>query len=86
MTDRHDRLVRCFSAVFPRLSAAEIPAARIENVEEWDSLAAVRLLAVVEEEFGVHPDLGDLQGFLSFDAFDRYLQNRGELESTREIT
>lgn len=86
MTDRHDRLVRCFSAVFPRLPAAEIPASRIENVEEWDSLAAVRLLAVVEEEFGVHPNLRDLQDFLSFEAFDHYLQNHIELESHRDMT
>ena len=76
MSDRRERLVRCFAAVFPSLAPEDIPAARIESVENWDSLASVRLVAVVEEEFCGRIDLRDLQELSSFEAFERYLSGR----------
>jgi acyl carrier protein len=70
------RLIRCFSAVFPALSSEEIRAASIETVSEWDSLAAVRLVAVLEEEFGVQIDLVELQEINSFASIRNYLLKR----------
>lgn len=70
------RLVRCFSSVFPNLAADEIRAASIETVGEWDSLASVTLVAVLQEKFGVEIDLGDLPELISFDAVLRYLEVR----------
>jgi serine O-acetyltransferase len=51
--DRADRLARCFAAVFPQLAPGAIPRASQGTVAEWDSIAAISLLAVTEEEFGV---------------------------------
>ena len=74
MTELRESLVRCFAAVFPALPAEEIPRASVETVEEWDSLAAVTLLTVLEEEFDVEIDELDLPGLRSFDAVHRHLQ------------
>ncbi|MGA2531554.1 MAG: acyl carrier protein [Candidatus Aminicenantales bacterium] len=79
MSELNDRLIRCFSAVFPRLAIEDIPAARLESVEEWDSLAALRLVAVLEEEFGLRIDLSDLQELSSFKTIERYLLKRGDV-------
>jgi acyl carrier protein len=58
------RLARCFSALFPELTADEIPRASPASVASWDSLAAINLVAIVEEEFGVEipPDAVDEMG------------------------
>ena len=48
-----DRLVTCFAAVFPHMSRGEIPSAATATIEEWDSLAGVTLIALIQEEFGV---------------------------------
>jgi acyl carrier protein len=53
MSDIQERLINCFSVVFPDLSADEIPRASSDSVAAWDSLATVTLVSVIEEEFGV---------------------------------
>ena len=67
-------LVECFAAVFPELGRDEIPSASVDSVAEWDSLASLTLVAVVEEEFGVAIDDLDLSELGSFAAFRDYLQ------------
>lgn len=76
MTETDDRLIRCFSAVFPALAADGIRSASVESVEDWDSLAALRLAAVLEEEYGIQIDLPDLQELSSFEAVRHYLRKR----------
>lgn len=49
----HRHLIACFADVFPDLAEGEIPAARFEDLSEWDSLASLTLTAVVEDEFNV---------------------------------
>ena len=56
----------CFRVVFPDLPEAEIPSASQETVAAWDSVAAITLLNVVEEEFGVEMDLDELADLDSF--------------------
>jgi acyl carrier protein len=70
------RLVRCFSLVFPNLAADQIRTAGIETIDEWDSLASVTLVAVLQEEFDVEIDLGDLPELVSFRAVLQYLDVR----------
>ena len=53
MEDVKQKLIRCFSVVFPELSPHEIVTASPSTNGAWDSLTAVTLLAVVEEEFGI---------------------------------
>jgi acyl carrier protein len=67
-------LVRCFASVFPWLAPEEIRSISAESAESWDSLSAVTLAAVVQEEFGL--DIGPevLPNLDSFEAFLRYLR------------
>ena len=76
MQDLDRRLTRCFASVFPTLSAGQIPEASTEMVAAWDSLAAVTLAAVLEEEFGVPIDPLDLPELNSYAAAKAYLENR----------
>ena len=76
MDEHRARLTKCFAAVFPDLPAAEISAATLTGVKEWDSIAHVTLLAVVEEEFGITVDATDLEHLTSYDALLDYLAVR----------
>ncbi len=73
MAELDDRLTRCFASVFPALSPAEIPKASVETVPDWDSLAAVTLVAVLEQEFDTQIDLLELPEFTSYAAIRNYL-------------
>ena len=44
---------------------------------EWDSLAAITLVAVIQEEFSVEIDVSVLYELDSFAAFQTYLRQRG---------
>jgi len=67
------RLTRCFSSVFPDLPPEQVPTASVESVRGWDSLAAVTLLAVVQEEFGVQVGLTDISELVSYRAIQNYI-------------
>lgn len=73
MSELESRLIRCFSSVFPVLVPEEIRVASAQSLATWDSLAAVTLVAVVQQEFGVQIDLLDLPELDSFEAFRTYL-------------
>ncbi len=60
------RLRTCFSRVFPDWSDAEILQAKAGETPEWDSLATVTLLSLIDEEFGVSLDLDDFEEPMSF--------------------
>ena len=75
MQDLENRLVRCFSSVFPDLSEEQIRHASIESIPGWHSLASVTLISVVQEEFGVQVSLADLPNLVSFSAMQTYVQH-----------
>ena len=79
MADVRARLVRCFSAVFPDLSEAEIPRASTASVGTWDSLANFSLITVIEEEFGVQIGPDDVDGLVSFDLIADFLESRAHV-------
>jgi acyl carrier protein len=70
------RLVRCFASVFPNLTPAQIPGASIDTVAEWDSLATMTIVALLEQEFGAKIELFDLPELSSFKAVHHYLRKR----------
>jgi len=77
MTNSYEeRLALCFSAVFPNRSREEILFASQASIMEWDSLASVTLLAVIQQEFEVDIDLFDLEGLDSFRLLLDYLQRQ----------
>ena len=70
------RLTKCFAVVFPELDSAAIPGASTATLTIWDSIAAITLMNVVEEEFGLEMDLDDLANLDSFEKLYAYLQSR----------
>ena len=73
MNDAEARLSRCFMAAIPGLKPSEIPAASMQTVEKWDSVASVTLVALIEEEFGIQIDLEALDRLDSYRAILDYL-------------
>jgi acyl carrier protein len=76
MAEIEDRLARCFSAVFPDLPSAEIRKATPDTVSSWNSLSAVTLVAVTEEEFGINIGPLELAELDSFEAFLEYVSQK----------
>ena len=76
MNDIPRRLIACFTTVFPGLSEAAAPSAEMTSVEGWDSLATMKLIPVVEEEFGASVGPSDVEHFGSFRQLLPYLQGR----------
>jgi acyl carrier protein len=76
VTSIQERLAGCFSAVFPNRSPEELSSATRDRIPEWDSLAAVTLLTVVQQEFQVEMDLFDLEELGSFSSILHYLTER----------
>ena len=75
MDNLDNRLVRCFSCVFPDLNEDQIRNARVHSVPSWHSLASVTLIAVLQEEFGLQVNLADLPNLISFPAVQNYVRN-----------
>jgi acyl carrier protein len=73
LSKREDRLVRCFASVFAVLSPDQIRTATVDTIPEWDSLASVTLVAVLEQEFGIQIDISDLPQLSSFGSIQKYL-------------
>jgi acetyltransferase-like isoleucine patch superfamily enzyme len=80
-----ERLVRCFSSVFPDLSEQQIRSASIQSVPVWDSLAAVTLIALVQQEFGIEIDLADFPQLTSFEAVRNFIQKRNGNHQTAGV-
>ena len=76
MLDTHQRLIRCFQAVFPELSDTQAARANSSSVAAWDSVATVTLAATVEEEFGIQFQPEDIEKMNSFDSYLHLLDGR----------
>jgi len=72
--EMEDRLIRCFSAVFPDLTAEQIRTSNPEFLSAWDSLTAVTLAAVLEEEFGLQINPSDLPDLVTFEAVQNHIR------------
>ena len=76
MDETRTKLTECFQIVFPDLNAKDIPKATQETVAAWDSVAAITLVSVIEEQFGIEMDLDDLAELDSFEKVCAYLDRR----------
>jgi len=72
------RLVKCFATVFPDLNEEQTLHASAAGLTQWDSLATLNLMALIEEEFGVIIDLDDLED----PSFKSFLQT---IESSADV-
>lgn len=73
MDDVKSRLIRCFQTVFPDLSGQDALHASQATLAEWDSVAAITLVNVVEDEFTFEMDLDALADLDSFDKLYEYV-------------
>jgi acyl carrier protein len=64
MSDLDSRLEAVFGAVFPGVESSALAGATREAVAAWDSVAAVTLATLIEEEFGLEfDDAGEWTSF-----------------------
>ena len=70
------RLINCFQTVFPDLPAQQIPTATQQSVAAWDSTAAIMLVNVIEDEFGLQVDFDRLGELDSFERICQYLKEQ----------
>jgi len=66
MDDMREKLARCFRIVFPDLPPEAVYTASQSDTPQWDSVAAVSLVNVIEEEFGIELDFEVLAELTSF--------------------
>jgi acyl carrier protein len=79
MDEIRQKLTNCFQVVFPDLPPEAIVSASTATVAAWDSVAAITLMNVIEDEFGFEMDLDDLADLDSFDRVYTYLQKRHQV-------
>jgi acyl carrier protein len=75
MNDIKERLEKCFLLALPDLPTEEIVRASKSSVAEWDSLATVNILSLIEEEFHLQIPDADLENFISFELILDYLRS-----------
>lgn len=78
MDELKDRLIKCFQIVFPDLPEAELPHLTQATAQAWDSVAAITLLNVLEDEFAIEMDLDQVANLDSFEKIYASLQERLE--------
>lgn len=66
MENIEQRLVNVFETVFPELPEDRIRTASQDTVPAWDSVAAITLINVMEEEFGFQIDFDLAADLTSF--------------------
>jgi acyl carrier protein len=76
MNDVKTRLVGCMRIVFPDVPESDIPLLSQATTTKWDSIAAITILNVVEDQFGIEMDLDRIAEFNSFDTIYAYLQQQ----------
>jgi acyl carrier protein len=76
MNDMQQRLIRCFTLVFPGLRESEASSASAASIAAWDSTAAIVLASVIEEEFRVPVSYEELPELVSFELILDYLKNK----------
>ena len=74
MDEVQNRLMNCFSAVFPGLSVDEIRQSTQSTLYKWDSVAVITLANMIEEEFEFPVDFDRLPEFDSYQRILAYIQ------------
>ena len=72
-TNEQSRLIDCFSAVFPMLTEKQILDLDQAAFAQWDSMATVTLIAVIEEAFQIEIPVHQMENLVSFQSFQHIL-------------
>lgn len=78
MPNIESRVQQCFVTVFPDLQPGSVPSAVLDETPQWDSLATVILVTILEEEFSISIDPSDFGKLTSYSSIVEYLQARTE--------
>jgi acyl carrier protein len=70
------QLEGCFLSVFSNLDPATVHTASMASVAEWDSVAALTLVAVLEETFNIEIEPEVIEDFVSFEMVEDYLSKK----------
>jgi len=76
MNHTEQRLINIFETVFPDLPLENIRTATQNSVANWDSVAAITLMNLIEEEFEIQLDFNDVADLTSFAKVLEYLKER----------
>jgi acyl carrier protein len=82
MANVEDRLVGIFETTFPDLDPSAVRSATQESTANWDSVAAITLMNLIEEEFAIEMDFGDLGDLTSFEKIRDYISTKVESVSS----
>lgn len=74
MDNTEERLVKVFRTVFPELPQERIRTASQTTVANWDSVAAITLMNVMEEEFTIEIDFDRAAELSSFPEILEYVK------------
>ena len=74
MDNIQNRLTNCFSAIFPGVSTDEIRQSTPLTIPKWDSVAAITLANMIEEEFKFSVDFDRLPELDSFQRILAYIR------------
>ena len=72
-TEIASQLEDCLAVVFPDVPRKQLCRASISSLAQWDSLATLTLVGVIEETFQIRIPPDDLEEFLSFELIFDYL-------------
>ena len=76
MNELGEKLADCFQAVFPQISRNDIQGTSMKLTEDWDSMATITLVSLIEESFGIETQPDDIEHLTSFESILRYLQGK----------
>ena len=74
MDKTEQQLVKVFETVFPDLSVDQIRVATQSSVSTWDSVAAITLMNVMEEEFNIQIDFDRAAELTTFPEILAYIK------------
>jgi acyl carrier protein len=74
MDNKEAKLIKVFQTVFPDMDPQKVPTASQESVPGWDSVAAITLMNVIEEEFEIQLDFDKAADLTSFQEILGYLR------------
>lgn len=76
MHNSEQQLVKIFETVFPDLPSQAVPTASQDSTPNWDSVAAITLMNLIEEEFSIQMDFGEVAELTSFPKILEYVNER----------
>ncbi|MBV8706927.1 MAG: acyl carrier protein [Acidobacteriaceae bacterium] len=76
MNNTEEKLIKVFETTFSDLPADRIKSATQETTPNWDSVAAITLMNLIEEEFEIQMDFEDLGELTSFQKILVYVNGK----------